>query len=88
MKLCIMLFYNFMLQAKTGTVLNILGVGVSTLATLTWGTAIFGLDDFQYNVTTAVNNITSTQASNLTYIGQLWTCLVNITLSVRTIIAL
>lgn len=45
-------------QAKAGVVLNIIGVCVVTLATMTWGAAIFNLNEFDYstgiNATTAL----------------------------------
>jgi len=55
---CIILNYIIIFQAKAGVVLNIIGVCVVTLATMTWGAAIFNLNEFDYstgiNATTAL----------------------------------
>ena len=42
-------------QVKSGVVMNIIGVCLGTLSTMTWGSAIFELDSFSINVTEATS---------------------------------
>ena len=46
---------TFLFQAKAGFALNIAGICVATLATMTWGAALFKFDQFHYNASTVID---------------------------------
>lgn len=46
---------HWFLQIKAGWLLNLLGVGIATLSTLTWSRSIFKIDGIVFNNTLAIN---------------------------------